>query len=177
MQKTGNSPKRWKPLNTRWKLLMPTGSLRLSNRFAANLRFTRPDRLITKHPRRSKSAVTLPGDADRRSDVIVVGQLLEHKIGNVGPRNPIRPKIIPDVATVPIFAARRRVRQHRRTHNHPIRLAFFDQFFLTDLVVRSPSRPTLLPTPSELSQTNRGTPQFFIARRIFAVPFDTTRLG
>jgi len=76
----------------------------------------------------------LPTDSHRRSEISVVGQLLEHEIGDIGARDAVRPKKVAQVRPVTITAARRAIRQHRGPDNHPIDAAFCDQFFLPHFV-------------------------------------------
>ena len=63
---------------------------------------------------RLDAGLVLPAHARRRSDVCVVGQLLQHEIGDIGARSFDRPKITPDLRAVAITAARVSIRQHAR---------------------------------------------------------------
>src|SRR5438067_1347452 len=76
----------------------------------------------------------LPTHSHRRSEISVVGQLLEHEIGDIGARDAVRPKKVAQVRPVTITAARRAIRQHRGPDNHPIDASFYDQFFLPRFV-------------------------------------------
>jgi hypothetical protein len=67
------------------------------------------------HPLLGPYASFQAAHARGRSDAGIVGQLLQHKISNIGARNFDRPKITSDARTVTITAARVSIRQNARS--------------------------------------------------------------
>src|SRR6267143_3148749 len=68
------------------------------------------------------------------ADVAIIVQLVQHGIGDIGPRNTVGPNVTADVWAVTITSFSGSVRQHGRADDHPVNIAVLNQFLLADPV-------------------------------------------